>query len=114
MDDYWRPTIIHFWMIWLIASKSSKNGCFLIDFSIEGQNDRINIQNWMKMTIQFWMASIYIQNWMTLIIQIWMKVTVVNNIQNQMTLIIQIRMKVTVVNIIRIWMTLIIQIWMLS
>ena len=26
---------------------------FLMDFSIEGQNDRINIQNWMKLTIQF-------------------------------------------------------------
>jgi len=49
----------------------------------------------MKLTIRFWMASIYIQNWMTLIIQIWMKVTVVNIIQNWMTLIIQIRMKVT-------------------
>ena len=31
--------------------KTSKNGCFLINFSIEGQNDRINIQNWMKLTI---------------------------------------------------------------
>jgi len=67
---------------------------FLINFSIEGQNDT-NIQQWMKSTIQIWMASIYIQNWMTLIIQIRMKVTVVNIIQNWMTLIIQIRMKVT-------------------
>jgi len=30
MDDYWRLTIIHFWKIWLIASKSPKNGCLLI------------------------------------------------------------------------------------
>ena len=99
-------------MIWLIASNSSKNGCFLIDFSIGGQNDTINIQKWMKSTIQFWMASTCIQNWMTLIIQIWKKVTVVNIIQNWMILMIQIWMKVTVVNIIQNWMTLIVQIQM--
>ena len=74
---------------------------FLINFSIEGQNDTINIQKWMKSTIQIWMVSIYIQNWMTLIIQIGMKLTVVNIIQNWMTFIIQIRMEVTVVNIIQ-------------
>ena len=87
MDDYWRPTFIHFWMILTNEQFASKN---VTVFSYRGTERPLNIQKRMKLTIHFWMVIIYFHNWMTLTIHNWMNVTVVKTIQNWMN--------VTVVN----------------